>query len=101
MLDQSLASNHARRTETDAASTNSEAPPAGNLSKDQVDRLAALIADGRATFPNEFLAVDRDVLQDTVRLKLKVRMVSFIAHAIALDIKRGAAEDNDEVPNND
>jgi hypothetical protein len=62
----------------------------GGLTAEQVERWAALIADGRVTVPDELPSPDRERLLAAVRERLRVRLVRHIARVIALDL-RGAA----------
>lgn len=60
----------------------------GPLSPDQIQRWAALIAEGASEFPQELSAPDRDRLVAEVRHRLRVRLVTLVAKAIAQDLYR-------------
>jgi hypothetical protein len=62
-------------------------PPAG-LTPEQIDRWAALIADGRDNFPGDLPSPDRDVLLAAVRQQLRGRLIRLIARAIAARLYR-------------
>ena len=66
------------------------------LSRDQVDRWAKLIAQGQTEFPNELLPADQDELLSTVRRLLRSRMVAFVARVIAFDLQRDPTDGNSE-----
>ncbi len=52
-----------------------------------LNRLAEMIADGRLPFPIEAHHLQRDRLLVLVRLKLRERLLSLVARAIARDIR--------------
>jgi hypothetical protein len=84
------------REPTDATTT--PAPSPAGLSPEQVDRWAALIADGRDVFPDDLPSPDRDRLLAAVRDALRSRLVRLIARAIAARLHRRLRPDT-ENPN--
>jgi len=60
----------------------------GPLTPDQIQRWAALIADGAGEFPQELPAPDRDRLVGEVRRRLRARLITLVARAIAQDLYR-------------
>lgn len=85
-----------RREIDPIASPLSESPPFV-LSQDQVERWAALIADGRDEAPQDLVEVDRERLHAEVRRQLRDRMVRLVARAIATQMHRefGKKVEND------
>jgi hypothetical protein len=64
---------------------------ASRLSDDQIDRLAAMIANGCCEWPTHFPARESQRLQVEVRSRLRHRLIRLVARAIALDV-RGMAQ---------
>ncbi|MEJ7636879.1 MAG: hypothetical protein WKF75_02535 [Singulisphaera sp.] len=58
------------------------------LTATQVDGWAELIADGRDAFPDDLPPHDEARLRDAVRRRLRDRLVTLIARAIAAQIRR-------------
>src|SRR5437870_5391640 len=57
----------------------------GPLTLDQIQRWAARIAEGEGEFPEELSALDRERLAAEVRRRLRARLLTLIARAIAQD----------------
>lgn len=64
--------------------------PGGDLDDGQVDRLAALIAEGRAEVPDGLPPACRERLLAATRRRLRGRLVRLIARAIAWRLYREA-----------
>ena len=58
----------------------------GPLTLEQIQRWAALVADGGGEFPAELEAPDRERLAVEVRRRLRARLVTLVARAIARDL---------------
>jgi hypothetical protein len=78
------------------AQANADETPPRQLSREQVDRWAMLIARGETEFPDELPEVDRDELLRTVRRLLRDRLVAFVARVIAFDLQREPTDGNSE-----
>ena len=60
------------------------------LSREQIERWAERIADGRDKFPEELSGSNRDRLSSEVRRRLRNRLIHLIARAIAANLRRDA-----------
>jgi hypothetical protein len=60
------------------------------LTRDQIGRLADLIAEGRGDLPADLSPPEQDRLLDEVRRRLRDRLVHFLARAIAAQLNRDA-----------
>lgn len=71
-----------RINEPRARAPAAEAAPS-ELSRDQIRRLAGLIADGKAPWPTDLPAESTPGLRTEVRRQLRQRMVNLIATVVA------------------
>jgi hypothetical protein len=60
------------------------------LTRDQIGRLADLIAEGHGDLPTELSPSEHDRLLVEVRRRLRDRLVHFLARAIAAQLNRDA-----------
>lgn len=70
-----------------------ESEHANRLAHDQIARWADRIADGRDEFPTDLAEPDRSALADAVRLRLRDRLITLVARAIAARAARRDAPD--------
>ena len=59
------------------------------LTEDQIDQLAAMIADDRCAFPDDLTPPDRARLLEPLRCLLRQRLVQLIARALAQRLHHG------------
>ena len=85
---------HVLKGQPMTATDRSESRPAtddvspGPLAPDQIQRWAALIADGACELPQELPVPDRHRLINEIRRQLRARLITLVARAIAQDLYR-------------
>lgn len=73
-----------------------EPGPATDLTTDQVARWADRIADGRDEFPTDLAEPDQSALAEAVRVRLRDRLITLVARAIAARAARRDALETQE-----
>jgi hypothetical protein len=99
MPGQPFSTDHLSPTAAPTAQASTDPTAQRQLSRDQVERWATLIANGETEFPSDLPAIDQEELLRNVRRLLRSRMVAFVARAIALDLRRDASDENREARN--
>jgi hypothetical protein len=96
MPGRSFSADHSDPPAADTAQTSPDPTAPQQLSQEQVDRWAILIASGETEFPSELPAGDQETLLRTVRRLLRDRLVAFVARMIALELQRESADGSNE-----